>query len=827
MNLDFLQLNDPDKPQEPVVAFRQYVPSTHPNGVSLVVHSPQETLSRTPLAGSGGRLLWSLLNAQGHSMDACAHYSAAQQFSKTPLPPSDPNHNCLFEGASAGAQCQPVYVFLGKEASEWATQRDVDVEEERGAPFKVFNGVGLFTYHPCDLFKQFHLSSVVLADILKAVRLAHDGWKPLEKKVIFLPSYNDIIDFLNRTLQLRPFPLACDIETFENGSIKCIGFATSPQVAFVIPFVDEKRGPRFSSSEESFIWRLLHRVLALPLVGHNAVHFDFHELAKHGIVSNFTDDTMFSHWECYPESQKSLGFCLSLYTDESYHKNIRLLVARGKLPYWEEYRYCGLDCCGTLQIQEAIEVELKERPPGVREHYLFNIRVVRAFQYMAMHGVRFDEAKRTARLHELEEQAAKCCDNVNSMLGFKINVRSHQQVKDLLYEKWRLPIKYKKVKTDEGVEDRETADYLSMLELARENKDRKISILAIAALRRLYKRISSLSKIGVKDGRCYFQYGLVSTETGRAAGYKPTQGYGKGAISLGIQPQNVDRRDRDLCLADDGTSWAKADLEGADSWTVAACCAALGDSTMLLDLQGGIKPAQALAIAQLFGRNLIEASTETLASYKKQLKEISKHETISIGDGRTTYDVMKAVSHGSNYAMFRNTMSKNVFKKSEGNLYIDPHDCEDFQKLYYKRYKGIPEWHTFLHAQLKKNGFLDSAAGTRRYFLDRLDAQETLRQALAHCPQAHTSFVTNRFLEALMWRKENRIYNLTHPALILKPINQVHDETDFLFQTARIDEARQVFSAMVNGKLSFWGVEFEIPFEVKYGPDWGHCEEEF
>ena len=111
----------------------------------------------------------------------------------------------------------------------------------------------------------------------------------------------------------------------------------------------------------------------------------------------------------------------------------------------------------------------------------------------------------------------------------------------------------------------------------------------------------------------FLGFNVVGTDTSRVSGYKPLDG-------KGVQPQNVDSRDRDLFLADEGCFWLKADLEGADSWTVAAQCQALGDSNMMNDLLGGIKPAQALAIAHVFDRKLITASTEVLASYKAKFE---------------------------------------------------------------------------------------------------------------------------------------------------------------------------------------------------------------
>lgn len=709
-----------------------------------------------------------------------------------------------------------VIIILGRTAFRLFKHGSLD--DERGAPFLWEGIVAIGTHHPKEVFVQYKLSSLVIADCTKALKLSQTGWTPPSYNINFRPDFNTALQTLIRFCDQKPY-LFCDIETNWAMKITCIGFAWSKTDAIVIPILEGSK-PYWSVQQEALLWRYIARVCeTCKLIGHNALHFDHQVLCQeHGIMANFVGDTMFAHWECYAEMEKSLAFCSSFYTENPYWKDVLKLARSGKIPAWHEFEYNGRDNIICAQIADAIKGELDERPKEVRYHYQFNIRVSRVFQYMSIAGVRFDNEKRKKRVTELIEQSHELTNKLALEASREINVRSPKQMKDWLYRELKLPVQYKTKKNEAGdYEDNESADYLSLLYLARLYPT--IPALSTASdLRKLLKRLSALETIETRpNGRLSWGFNVVGTDTSRVSGYKPLDG-------KGVQPQNVDSRDRDLFLADEDCFWLKADLEGADSWTVAAQCQALGDANMMNDLLGGIKPAQALAIAHVFDRKLITAATEVLASYKGKFKERMKEEEKLRGPKRTTYDVMKAVSHGSNYAMKKNTMHDNIFKKSEGELFVPANECEAFQRLYYLRYPGLVKLQAHMTSVMNSDGFIDTFAGTRRYFLGRRDTS-TLRQMLSQAPQSHTTYATNRVLERLFYLPENRIAG--GPALLLRPINQVHDEINLNFPQAELERAREVFKPMTNLPMRYFGVEFTIPFEADYGDHWGNCKQEF
>lgn len=701
-----------------------------------------------------------------------------------------------------------------------ATKKGKALEKERGAPF-LWNGVpAICTYHPRDIFVQFYLNAITVNDFIKARKYTIEGWKIPDFKLIWDPTFEQCCQYLDLFIEKKPY-LSVDIEThMVTKKITCIGFAWSSLEAITIPFSKPGGARLWTHEQEKILWKKVAIVLeTCKLVGHNALHFDHQVLAQyHHILPNFVGDTMFAHWECYPEMLKSLGFCASLYTDYPYWKDVLKDARSGKIDFREEFKYNAKDAATCLACAYEIRKEMDELPPKVRSHYEFNIRVSRAFQYMAIRGVRLDREKLSHRLNELQTESKVLQDEFNSQVGYALNVRSPKKFKNWLYNELKLPVQFKVSKNESGdYEEKESGDYLSLLYLAR-SFPHIPAVSGAARLRKLLKRISSLSAIqSDPKGFIYWNFGLVSTETGRAAGYKPLNG-------LGLQPQNVDSRDRDLICADLGGLWFKADLEGADSWTVAAQCKALGDPTMMNDLLGGVKPAQALAIAHMFGHHLITESTETLATYKKAMKEKCNEQDKVRGKKRNDYEVMKAVSHGGNYGMKKQTMHTNIFKKSEGELFIPPDDCEIFQELYFKRYPGLQRLHEEMVRIMTEYSYLDSFGGTRRMFFGRQD-NGTVRDMLSHLPQAHTSYATNKFIERIYYWPRNREYS-RRQQLIIEPVNQVHDETCFLIRdSSKIDFVRGFCKDATDIPMECWKQSFTIPFEIMYGPNWGECKE--
>lgn len=184
------------------------------------------------------------------------------------------------------------------------------------------------TYHPAGILREWKNRHVTVLDLMKARRESEfpEIRRP-EREVWVEPSLTDMETFYERYLATTPF-IAFDIET-AGDQITCIGFASSPRVALVVPFVDlRKPGGSYWSThqEERAAWEFVKRVLQNQSrkFGQNTL-YDINFLWKgYGItVNNYTDDTMLLHHALMPESEKGLGFLGSVYTNEPAWKTMR------------------------------------------------------------------------------------------------------------------------------------------------------------------------------------------------------------------------------------------------------------------------------------------------------------------------------------------------------------------------------------------------------------------------------------------------------------------------------------------------------------------------
>jgi DNA polymerase I-like protein with 3'-5' exonuclease and polymerase domains len=683
---------------------------------------------------------------------------------------------------------------------------------ERGAAF-LFAGIPcLCTLHPRQLFINYGMWAVVQSDYAKAWKHV-SGWHDVSLDWIIehRPTRERIINYLEGLREAtgpRLQLLSVDIETDINYDITCIGIADREDAGLCIPFWDPTKEDKryWSAAEEASILKALLPVLrCCPLVGQNAVIFDQFVIAKRwGIEANFIQDTMLSAWEHYCELPKSLAFSCSIYDDLPFWKGELSDARSGKVAWYEEFRYCVRDCIATLRLHNRIIASLSRRS---LEHYAFNIRTSKSFLAMSLRGMRFDCAKRDDRLRDLLKKEAAWESAFYEVAGKEINVASPKQMKEWLYVDLGLTKHTKTARNKETGENETTltSNYLTLLELALDNPD--LPAIAYAGkLRKLKKRISTLAAINARpDGKVGYTLNCVGTVTGRATSKKPLDGFG-------IQSQNVDRRDRDLFLPEEGFMFAKADLEGADNWTVAAMCASLGDHRMLQDLKVGLKPAQAMTICHLFGHQLLSERAATLKEYKGRLKEVLAKQKVN--RTKTDYDVFKSVVHGSDYIMGPKTMHENMFRQSDGEIFVSVEDCAKFQNMFFHRYPGVKEVHKMIGAIVSRERELTAASGQTRVFFGRYDSK-LQREAMSFIPQANTGYATNL---AVNW--------IGYHSRKMQLLNQVHDETDFQFRLDDLDDVQEELKSATQNELSYAGVNFSIPFEIAFGPDWGNCTEE-
>ena len=438
-----------------------------------------------------------------------------------------------------------VVITLGNEATKALTHVE-SLKTYRGTMINTFGLRVIPTYHPAFVLRSYDMRPVVEADLKKAWRQAIN---PSVPKTYFNidPTFDEVMRFISE----RPAKLALDIETIAN-TTRCIGLACSKHEAISIPFISA-RNNHWSESEETEILHELNKLFLCPDVGfylQNAP-YDFTILARDfGFqIANQALDTMFAHHLLFPELPKGLDFLSSIYTDHEMYWGYDSKSDKSTR------KYNCMDCVVTFEAAEEIIDQLKKR--NLLDYYRSIIhQAVPALTRVQSRGVLINNTARTEIATETQKSMDEAQAKINQILGHELNPSSPKQVKELIYDKWKLPTQYKQVGPDKKVTSDE--DALKIL-CKKTNDPSRIQVLQnLIEYRQKRVLLSTFAEMALKNGRVHTSYNLAGTVTGRISSSSTFDGYGGNLQNI---PRGSFRR---VFQADPGKVLVKADLSQAE-----------------------------------------------------------------------------------------------------------------------------------------------------------------------------------------------------------------------------------------------------------------------
>lgn len=859
--------------------------------LAIVGEAPgkNEADAGVPFVGGSGRFLKALLSKSGINFDSCfvgnicqfrpfnneieyfawdgAEIQSGLETLGHDLRKFQPNLVLLLGNCALKAALDPVNVHPLKPGKWWKHK----IGQWRGSLFRcahpgsVLQGYKcLASYHPAAIIRNYEDAPLLQFDLNRASSEARTA-------ELVLPVRNCIVDTSPvriveriRAVRAAKSRISVDIEGYVD-DFRCISIATSRSEVFIVPFAHG--GSVYANEEdEAMVWRELAGLLAdynVPKCLQNSLYDRFVLQYSYQLpILNVTDDTMLLHWELYCELEKRLGVQASIYTREPFYKEDR--HAEDANTFWT---YCCKDSAVTQEIVETIPnaPAFKENPRSV-EHYKFNRRLLNALLYMELRGIKYDTEKAQTRRATLQENlwslqheldaatgfgirgkevpellaltTATMCykrdhsvvkkgyttahpravdlasrplltmaqsGELSTLLDLHLNVDSPKQLNQYLYGTLKLPIQ---TNDEGGLTSNENA-LIKLRKKAPEGTLAKLVTDKCIQIRRLGTRVGMLSIHADRDGRIRCGYNIVGTETGRLTCYTSPTG-------SGYNLQTIPSGDRDLFVADPDSWFFQCDLSGADGWTIGAHCAALGDPTMLDDLTAGIKPAKVLCLGL---RGVTKALDPRIP------REELAHLCATVKKEDWDYFACKIGIWGICYLMGIDLLRNIILEESDGKLDWSRSEATSFQRLVFIRYQ-VRRWHDHTARKLAQKPVIVAASGHRRLFLGRSD--EILGKALAHEPQANTTYATNLAAFRLWTDPENRLPKPTNESpggLRIEPLHQVHDALCGQFKKTDTAWATPRIKSYFNNELVIAGRKITIPFEGHYGPSWGEQKE--
>lgn len=239
---------------------------------------------------------------------------------------------------------------------------------------------------------------------------------------IIYPPLKDIIELLTKT---KDSFFYIDIETDADLNIICFSFAFDTKRVFVVPCLL----PDYSHAYSGL--GTIYRALAICFrdnitVAHNGHNFDFFVFAyKYRIaIGKRVYDTMIAQHRCFPEQEKSLGHCTSLWTWQRFHKDM------GDVPYNnltnanKMWRYCGYDTFTMALVREAIDQYAKSRP-GLTDSIAQGNAAIRPYLTATIMGIRYNQEA----CNEIIVENDKLCNQYLRMLDILIGTENLKEIR--------------------------------------------------------------------------------------------------------------------------------------------------------------------------------------------------------------------------------------------------------------------------------------------------------------------------------------------------------------------------------------------------------------
>lgn len=606
---------------------------------------------------------------------------------------------------------------LGKYACQEVLGYD-DIMNRRGSVYKEHGAWVIPTLHPAFLFQQPKAANPVIRDFLRFGHIIRQGgWDQVIRNLILFPRDDQIEAFVKRAEQAEW--IACDVEADADDpkrEMTEIGFALSTTDAIVFPY------------NKGEYRRVVEYLLSLPnrKVFHNAafdvVYLDYIQGIK---VDGVVEDTMLMHHTINPELPHSLAFCVSLYTNEPYFKDLGKKRGNSEGTDEQFQYYNAMDVACTAELFPIFRERLK--------HYKLNKvynRKRRVLPYaigMSLKGVNYDHEKATEireRIRRFREKwqmildlrivrwQAKHALNLDmSSLTNSINVGSTPQSKALLYGLPKcggLGLPPQKVWDKKAGKEKITTGQKKLLTLYPTIQSRELRKILRAFLKvRQHRKLLEVEMKPSLDGRMRTGFNCVGAETGRWSA-------SRFLIDLeGGNLQTLTTMWKPAFVADPGKVLAYCDYSQIEARFVAFDAE---DAVQLKALDDPKGDLHRLNAARILG---------------KDKKDVT----------RTERNVVGKSSHSLNYDVGGATLADFINRKGlDTNIWVTVEYTTHVRELYRSKYHTILRWQDYWPAVAKANNRrLENYLGRERIFLGPMTgpkAHETRGEIIAFRPQS-------------------------------------------------------------------------------------------
>jgi DNA polymerase I len=513
-------------------------------------------------------------------------------------------------------------------------------------------------------------------------------------------------------------------------------------------------------------------------VAHNS-KYDYAVLERYGItVGPLVFDTMIAEWLCDPSS-KHLGL-----KNLAFHRlgidmtPITDLIGTGRdqksfaeVPIELAAPYGAADADMTLRLMADLKTEIEEK--GLQSLLSeIEMPLVAVLAAMEKEGVGVDVEFFRTMSKELDKRLVELEQAIHAIAGERFNINSSQQLSDVLFKSLKLP--------HEGLRRTKSGHYSTaadVLEALRRTDETGI-ISAILEYRELGKLKSTYvdalpTMVNPDTGRIHTSYSQAGAITGRLASSSPN------LQNIPIRTE-VGQQIRRGFISRPGWQFLAADY-----------------SQVELRILAHISQDEALLEAFRQGQDI--HSTTAAAVFGTPLKEVTYNQR----------RFAKAVNFGLIYGMGPYRLAR------ESELTLA--EAEEYIEAYFQRFPGIRRYLESTKKLARKQGYVETLLGRRRYFPTfRMEASRNRqlearaeREAVNHPIQGTAADI----IKIAMIRLHEHLTSRYRARLLL----QVHDE---LVLEVPDDEMAEVRPLVVEVMSDAFALDAPLKVDHSVGRNW-------
>lgn len=571
----------------------------------------------------------------------------------------------------------------------------------------------------------------------------------------------------------KPKVLAFDTETDSKNSIGAqlvgISFCYDKKTAYYVP-VAHKTGQNVPLED---IKRILGPILsdpALPKAAQNA-KYDLNVLSQYNLpVTPLGHDTMIASYLCDPAGKHSLDFLAEMYLG---HSTIKFsdVVPKGQtfadVPLDAAKDYAAEDAWLTFSLLKPLNKELKETKVASIYSEL-EVPLVSVLAKMEQNGIMIDIPFLDGLEKEFSSRLAKLEKTIYKLAGEEFNINSPKQLSVILFENLKLPV-VKKTKTGYST------DVTVLTELASQHElpAKLLEFRSITKLLSTYV-IQLKNLLNQKSKRVHTSFNQAIAATGRLSSTDPN------LQNIPIKTEEG-RRIREAFIVPKGSVLYSADYSQIELRLLAE----FTQDKSLVEAYQNDEDIHAKTASKILGVDLTDVDGP--------LRNIGKTINFGVVYGQTPFGLAKQLD----------------VPQSEAKAFIEG---------FYREFHGVKEYREKILEDARKEGFVQTYMGRRRYLPD-LNSKNKMVKQNAERVAFNTVFqgsaadlIKQAMIQIQTWLDKEK--------LTTKMVLQVHDELIFEVPHKELDIIRKKVPEMMSGAF-----DLKVPLKVSanHGKNWAEA----